>query len=659
MLKSRIGVLSVITLLAAGVAPLPAQTVAPKSDEGKLIATLTSADASRKDKADACRQLSIIGTNKAIAPLASLLGDPEMSHMARYALEPIPDPAVDQALRDALGKLSGRPLIGVITSLGVRRDAQAVEPLAKMLMEGQVSPEAMGAAVRTLGQIGNSAASQVLIASLDHAPPEGMIDVYEGLLRCAEHLVAEGNRDEARAIYDRLRQTKGPHQVRAGALRGAILTRSGGEQATLIREHLRSDDYVLFAAACQTALELPDAAITAALTESLAQLPADNRILAIQTLGRRADKASLPALFEASKTGPQAVRVAAIKAMPEFGDVSAVPVLAGLMADADRPVAQAAQECLAAMQGKEADQAVMTMFDSREANKRLAALELMGRRRMTQAVPVLLKAAGTAEGSVRQAAVKMAGELGGPEQLAALLDLFKSFETPQDLEAARQAMSEVCGRASDSQAVSQMLVGRLSQSRPAQKIVLLRVLSGVGGPVALKAVRQAVDDPDADVHTGAIRALGTWKTTDAAPELLALAKATDNSSDKMLCLRSYLGFAARRDLPAEMRLTMCRQAGELVRRDDEKKLLLGTLGGIDSIDALSTIEPYLADPATKQEATVALLGIVDRLLSQRDANQYAGKLIEPLEKAIQAAAGDNLTQRAKTLLEQARTKAGR
>jgi hypothetical protein len=86
MLKSRICVLSVAALLAAGIAPLWAQTVAPKEDEGKLIATLTSASASRKDKADACRQLSIIGTNKAIVPLASLLGDPEMSHMARYAL---------------------------------------------------------------------------------------------------------------------------------------------------------------------------------------------------------------------------------------------------------------------------------------------------------------------------------------------------------------------------------------------------------------------------------------------------------------------------------------------------------------------------------------------------------------------------------------------
>ncbi len=658
MLKPRIYVLTMIVLLAA-VLPLPAQTVASKSDEDKLIATIQSAEASRKDKADACRQLSIIGTHKAIAPLAALLGDPEMSHMARYALEPMDDPAVDEAFRDALGKVKGRPLIGVIGSIGVRRDAQAVQPLTQMLMGGQVAPEAMGAAMRALGQIGTVTAAQVLTASLDHAPPEGLVEVYEGLFRCAETLAAEGHRDEAAAIYERLRQVKEPHQVRTAALRGAILTRRGRERAALIREALRSEDYVQFAAACQTALDLPASGITRALTESLPQLPADNRILVIQTLGKRGDAASLPALFEAAKSGPQPVRIAAIKAIPEIGDASAVPVLVELMADDARPVSQAAQESLASLQGAEADQAVMTMFDSRDADQRLAALELMGRRRMTQAVPTLLKAADKAEGKVRPEAIKMAGELGSPDQLPSLLNLLVGFEASQDLEATRQALSNLCGKSDDTQAISKLLIARLDGARPAQKIVLLRVLSGVGGPTALKAVRQAVEDSNEEVHTGAIRALGTWKTPDAATDLLALAKTADNANDKMLCLRSYLGFAARRDLPAERRLAMCREAVELVQRADEKKLLIGTLGGIESIDALELIEPYLTDPDAKQEAVVASLGIADRLLSRRNANEYAAKLIGPLEKVAEAAPSDNLAERARNLLGQARSKAGR
>ncbi len=659
MLKSRICIMAVLVLLLTSVVPLQAQTVVPKSDEGKLIATIQSADASRKDKADACRLLSFIATGEAIGPLAALLGDPEMSHMARYALEPIPDPAVDEAFRDALGKLKGKPLIGVIGSTGVRHDAKAVGPLKKLLAEYGSDAEVTSAIVRALGSIGTSEAVDVLTAALANVPAGNRVDVCEGLFRCAEKRMADGQRAEAGAIYDRLREVKDPYQVRVGALRGAILSRRGRERAALIRENLRSDDYVLFAAACQTAMDLPRQGITRALTESLPELSADRQVLVIQTLGKRGDPGSLPALVKASQAGAVPVRVAAIKAMPEIGDASAVPVLAELMADGDRQIAKTAQESLAALPGSEADGAVMTMFDGSDTNKRLAALELMGRRRMARAVPVLLKAARTTDGKLRSETIKMVGELGGSGQLPALLDLLGDLETSQHLEAARQAMSDLCGKADDPQGMSELLIARLGQAKPAQKIVLLRVLSGVGGPAALKAVRGAVDDSNSEVHNGAIRALGTWKTADAASELLALAKAADNSNDKMLCLRSYLGFAARRDLPAEVRLSMCRNAAEMVRRDDEKRLLLGTLGGIESVDALGVIEPYLTDSATKQEATVASLTIADRLLSRRDAKQYASKLIGTLEKVVQAAPNDNLKQRATKLLEQARSKAGR
>ena len=106
----------------------------PRSRESELIAVLKSS-ASEKDKADACLELARIGTKDSVAPLAALLGDEKLAHMARYALEPIPDPAVDDALRDALGKLKGRLLVGVIGSIGVRRDAKAVEPLSKLLKD--------------------------------------------------------------------------------------------------------------------------------------------------------------------------------------------------------------------------------------------------------------------------------------------------------------------------------------------------------------------------------------------------------------------------------------------------------------------------------------------------------------------------------------------
>ena len=638
-----------IGLLFAGAVQLFGQTIPPAGSEDRLIAVLKS-DAAHKEKVDACRQLGIIGTKDAVAPLAALLGDEKLSHMARYALEPIPDPAVDEALRDALGRLKGRPLVGVIGSIGVRRDARAVGVLTIMLHDPDA--QVAQAAARALGKIGNRRATRALQSALRNATAANQHALCEGLFRCAEALGSRGERADAIEIYDQLRELEdAPHQVRAGALRGAILTR-GQDGLGLLRQHLRSDDYILFSAAVQAAQELPGTRVSRVLTAGLSQLPADNQILVVWTLGKRVDPVALLCLYTLARKGEKTVRLEAIRVLPQSGHMSAVPVLAELLADADDQISQTAQEALGALPGREAAAAVMAMFNSSQTSRRRAAIELMGRRRMTDTVGELLKAAGGADPEIRPAAIKAVGELGGPAELPTLLDLLMDLETSDDLDAARQALSDVCTKADDPESCTWKLAGALTKAGPAQKIVLLRVLGAIGGPNALEAVRKAVDDRRAEVHVAAIRALGTWKTADAAPILLALAKAADNPNDKTLCLRGYLGFAARGDVPAGQRLSMCRKAGGLIERDDEKRLLLGALGSINSPGALALIMPYLDDRATRAEAATATVAIAENLLKRRDNSKLASKLVQPLEKVAQVSTNADLARRAKALLRQ-------
>jgi len=654
MSKSRISLLLVVTLLA-GAVPALAQTVAAKQDEAKLIATLKSPDASQKDKLDACRQLAIIGGKDSIAPLAALLGDEKLSHMARYALEPNPDPAVSEALREALGKVKGGALVGVIGSLGVRRDAKAVPSLAKLLNDSDAV--VARAAARALGSIGNARAATALQKALPKASAENRLDICEGLMRCAEKLVTAGRERDALGIYDQLQKLDGPHQVRGGALRGAILTRGKGGLA-LLKRSLRSSDYLLFSAAVQTAQVMPESSVTKILTDEMKGLPADNQVLVIQALGRRGDKGAVPALLATAKSGPKPVRVAAIEAATELGDAAAVPALVQLLDDGDREIAQAAQSSLAAFPGKEADAAVADMFQSSNAARQLTALELMGRRRMADSAAILLKAAREGDPQVRPAAIKAIGDLGSPEQLPALLDLLQDPQAAPQQGAVEQALVAVCTKA-ENPPVGQ-LVGRLEQAEPSQKLVLLRVLSAVGGAEALEAVRAALKSDDAQVRSAAIRGLGAWKTADAAPHLLALVQETSDPAEKTIVLRGYLNLAGRGDLPVEQRLEMCRQAAGMVQRDDEKRLLLGTLGNIEAPETLAVIAPYLEDAGTQQEAALATLRIAERLLRGRNVPaEQAAQVIEPLEKLTQMALNEDLATRAKTLLRQAQTKAGK
>ena len=119
---------------ASGLSGGDARRSEKEHEEEKLIAVLAS-EAPFREKADACRKLARIGSRKAVPQLVALLTHEKLSHMARYALEPIPDPAVDAALRNALGTLKGRALVGVIGSIGVRRDTSATDALAARLQD--------------------------------------------------------------------------------------------------------------------------------------------------------------------------------------------------------------------------------------------------------------------------------------------------------------------------------------------------------------------------------------------------------------------------------------------------------------------------------------------------------------------------------------------
>lgn len=97
-----------------------------------LVAILKNSDATEFAKAKACQRLAVVGEPSSVPALAELLDDPRLAHYARTALEPMPTGAADQALREAVGRLNGGLLVGVINSIGIRRDPSALAGLAQL-----------------------------------------------------------------------------------------------------------------------------------------------------------------------------------------------------------------------------------------------------------------------------------------------------------------------------------------------------------------------------------------------------------------------------------------------------------------------------------------------------------------------------------------------
>ena len=122
--------------------------------EGALLGVLQSG-AKLPAKEYICRKLALIGTARCVPALAAMLADAELSDCARFALEAIPDASVDDALRAALAGATGNPRVGIVNTLGERRDKKAVSALADMLGGAdEVLSKAIEAALRKISQAG-------------------------------------------------------------------------------------------------------------------------------------------------------------------------------------------------------------------------------------------------------------------------------------------------------------------------------------------------------------------------------------------------------------------------------------------------------------------------------------------------------------------------
>ncbi len=600
-----------LVLAVLGAAPAPAGA-ADRAREQALLATLRS-DAAPAEKAMACRQLAIHGTAEAVPVLAPLLSDPALASWARIALEAIPDPAADAALREAAGRLQGRLLVGVLNSIGMRRDAQAVAVLTTHLQAADI--EVASAAAVALGRIGTEPAAHALQARLANSPPALSPALGEGCVRAADHLRAAGQTAAARALYDAARAASLPAQQRLEATRGAILVR-GAEGLPLLLEQLRAEDKDALALGLRVARELPGGDVTQGLIRALDSLPAARQPLLLLALADRHDPAVRPAVMQAARTGAPALRLAAVQVLAEVGDATSVPVLLEAAVAPDRDLARAARQSLRLLHAEGVDAALTERLGRATGAERAVLMELCGQRRIQAALPALLGAVQDPQPEIRRAALQAVGALGGETELAELARLVQRETDPARRDELESALLEVGGRVG-ARGVPQLLP-LVRHAAPAVRIIGLHALAGVGGAQALAAVVAATRDADAAVQDEAVRALSTWPNNwpddvAVAEPLLALVKSGAKRAHQVLGLRGYLQYLqADKNLADPARVERIRALLPQLSWTEEKQAAISALATLRTAGALDLLQSLAAEPAVAEEALSALVTLASR-----------------------------------------------
>jgi HEAT repeat protein len=596
-----------VLLIVAFVQPLPAQEGDNAAKEAELLKVLQSG--APADKAIACKQLTIYGSEKAVPELAKLLADEQLASWARIALEAIPGPAADEALRASLESLDGKLLVGAINSLGVRRDAGAVEALASRLQH-ESADVALASAV-ALGRIGSVEAAAALQPVLSAESAAQRAAAAEGCIYCAEQLLARGSDKAAADLYDKVRAAEVPKPRKLEATRGAIVAR-GAAGVPLLVEQLNSPDKQFMQIALGVARELPGAEFDEALAGELAQAKPDRAALLMYALADR-KLASIPAgVVKAAASGEKQVRIAALDLIGRRGSAANLAALLPLAADADAEVAQAAKEALVKLPGDDVNEAITARLSQTDSKTFPILIALVGERRIDAVAP-LKKALADPQKKVRLAALAALGETVGQKDLAVLIEQVVSPKQADQAEEAQQALQAACIRMPDREACAAELTAAMQKAPLATKARLLEILGAMQGKKALDTIAVAVKgNNELLIDTGS-RVLGDWMSVDAAPVLLDVAQKSENNKYKIRALRGYLRFARQFPMPARDRAEMCEQALAAAIRAEERQLVLEVLERYPSGDTLRLAAKAAANPAMKQEANRVAAAIAQKL----------------------------------------------
>jgi HEAT repeat protein len=614
--------------------------------EQELIQVLQSS-APKSEKAITCKFLAIYGSKAAVPVVAPLLADADLNSWARIALEAIPDPAADDALRAALDQVQGRMLVGVINSISVRRDPKAVDPLIQKLKSTDVA--VASAAAVALGQIGGDRAAQALVPALAVGSTELRSAVAKGCILCAEGYLANGQAPQAMKLFDTVRAASLPKQRLLEATRGAILARRS-DGIPLLLEQLQATDPDVVGIGLRTARELPGREVTEALAAELGRTSPDRQAPLLLALSDRSDAAVLPAVLMLAQTGPVELRIVAIGALDRMGDASCVPVLLEAATADNAQLARAAKLAIARLEGDAVDTDLLARLTQSSGKLRQALIELAGSRRVEKALPQVVKSAEDPDPGIRRAACETLGTLGKVPEATELVRLLSSSQNPRDRADYEKALSAICGR--EGARCLPHVIPLMRSADGALRIAGLHLLATVGGADSVAAVKIAINDQDEAVRDETVRTLSGWPSNwpdDAgvAEPLLALAKSGKKPVYQIQGLRGYLQYVqATKALAGTEKVTKVQAALPLVQRPEERLLAISVLGTIPNAEALAVLTSFTTDPALVEEACQAIVKVV---ATDKVTDAEARK--KALETVVSQTKNESTRKRATSLLK--------
>jgi len=588
---------------------------AEADEEQKLIGVIQSAAAGLAEKDAACARLKFIGTKRCVPALASLLANEQLSHSARYALEPMTFEEAGAVLRDALTNTTGLVRLGIIDSVGLRKDMRTVPVLAHLLRDEDV--DTTRAAATSLGQIGGTDAVTALRSVSRDTTAQVHAAAADALLRCANRMLSSGQRSTALAIFEQLDTPSETEAVRISAFAGRVRA-SGNAGLNMVLHAISNPSDPSQLAALQLVRELQLPNTTRELGRVLPELKPPVQGALVEGLGQRGDVTVVPALAALAKTAPSETQVPIIHALNDLGDASVVPLLAN-WASSDVPdVQKAARHALVDLHRGNVTQALVEQLSTANPVVQAELARALGARGDKAAVPKLVDLARSGPSSAHGGVLHALSLLVDSAQLGTMVDLVVQAKDQNSRTEAAEALNSAYLRlqTQTGKADTAPLVHGIEQGSSDAKVALLPICSGLLDQAVRGAVRNALHDQNQQVQTAGVRALCDTVDGELLPDLLQLARTAPDDSVRSLAISGAVRVTTQEDgvkLTPKQRVAALKALLGCATNPEQKRKVLAGLGEVGDVEALQLVETALDDSAVRNEAAQAAVKIAATL----------------------------------------------
>lgn len=622
----------------------PNRRAATAARLAKVLRDPTTTTAARKFL---CAQLYRIGTEAEVAAVAPMLLDPASTDTARLFLERIKSKASVAALRAALDKLEGRPLIGVVNSLSLMQDDASVEKILGLTKSQDV--DVALAAWRALGNFGSDAAAAFLIEGLKKAD-KAFAPRESAAVRTAILLESAGKHDKAMEIYRLLADRRRSLGARQAGFRALFAFSPDGSKAALIAAWSKSPDVAQQKVVISQLTTLSDAALEQVLHDKA--IGGKVQIALMEELASRHGEKMLPAMLEAANSSDPAKVQMALRFFASVGDPRVIPVLVKALRydEETRRIAAA----VLAQRPKETVGPALLEALNKEIDLREQVVDILSTMKYYEAIDPLTKLARNADPAVYEGAVEGLRAICDPDEtdLKRMFTLYLDVPAGPQRECVERAIAYICVKNPKPSERASILLGLVDRHRDkdqnAFQAAVLPVLGRLGTDAVYRRIQPLLNSPSPELSAAALRAFCNWPTAQYADALWEMATKSASKTDRSQALRAYIRVVTLPNKrPEGETLAMLKNAMKLADSNDTKEWVLTRAASVRTLATVDWVASYLDDPDLAQTACATIVALAHhRFLRQPNKARF-----DPILRKVEVTAKDKAIAR---LAEKAR-----